>query len=153
MTTEFTVGTKKTELSTAQIKRLNEIATEVIDDFEERMHDVILDNDKKIGKLIEAAEKDGSEEEVEKAKAEGQKIADQTVTSITKTANNLEVLLEQKIEAAFKQEKLLKEIDTEFKIKVAYNIAKGTISLAKNVARLVGECRCRRDRLDERTRH
>jgi hypothetical protein len=138
VTTEFEVGDKKTELSTAQIKRLNEIASGVIDDFEDAMHGVILDKDQEIAALIDKATKSGDQGKIDTAKEAGAKIAKDTLDSITKTAGNLEKLLQEKVKAAFKADKMLKEINTEFKIKVAYNITKSTISLGRNVAQLVG---------------
>jgi hypothetical protein len=138
VTTEFEVGDKKTELSTAQIKRLNEIASGVIDDFEDAMHGVILDKDQEIAGLIGKAKASGDQDKIDAAKEAGEKIAKNTLDSITKTAGNLEKLLQEKVKAAFKADKMLKEINTEFKIKVAYNITKSTISLGRNVAQLVG---------------
>jgi hypothetical protein len=138
VTTEFTVGDKKTDVSSAQIKRLNELASGIIDDFEDAMHDVILKKDQEIAALIGKAKVDGSAAKIEAAKDAGAKIANDTLTSIKSTADKLEVLLQEKIKAAWKTDKLLKEINTEFKIKVAYNITKSTISLGRNVAQLVG---------------
>lgn len=138
VTTEFEVGKGKTELTSIQTKRLNEIASEVIDDFEEKMHDVILQKDQEIDALIQKAEKTGDPKKVELALAASEKIAKETIDSIKTTANNLEKLLQEKVKAAFKSDKILKELNTEFKIKVVYTIGKSTISLARNVTQLVG---------------
>lgn len=136
VTTEFEVGNKKTEVSSVQIKRLNEIASAVIDDFEDAMHNVILDKDKEIDALITKAEKSGDSGQMQQAIAQSEKLAKETIDSIKSTADNLEKLLQEKVKAAFKTDKILKELNTEFKIKVAYNIGKGVIKLASNAAQL-----------------
>ena len=137
VTTEFEVD-KKTELNSAQVKRLNEIASGIIDDFEDRMHDVILDKDKEIDGLLSKAQADGSQDKIDKAKEAGDKIASQTIESIRTSANNLQRLLQEKIKAAWKTEKILKEVNTEFKVAVGYNITKSTIKLGTHVVKLVG---------------
>lgn len=136
VTTEFDVGNKKTELSSVQIKRLNEIASSVIDDFEEAMHNVILDKDKEIDALITKAEKSGDSGQMQQAIAQSEKLAKETIDSIKTTADNLEKLLNEKVKAAFKTDKILKEVNTEFKIKVVYNVGKGVIKLASNAVSL-----------------
>lgn len=134
VTTNFEVGGKKTKLASSQTKRLNEIAGKILDEFEDRMHDVILDKDKEIQKLLDAAEKKKDQPAIEKAQKQGQKIADDTLTSIKSSAGQIEKLLQIEVGKAFKKEKIFKELNTEFKIKVGYRITKSTISLTKNIA-------------------
>lgn len=136
VTTTFEVGKKKTTPSPAQIKRLNAVATDIIDDFEDSLHDVILGKDREIAALLEAADKKGGDAP-KKAAAAGEKIANDTIKSVKQTTDKLEKLLQTKVGAAYKKEKIFKELDTEFKITVAYKVGKATVSVVTNVAETV----------------
>lgn len=121
------------------VKRMDKIATKVLDNYEKVCHDTIVKMDNKITGIVGKAKasKDPATE-VPKAEAEAQKITERTTAMVKKAAASVQGAIEEQVKKELAKEKNFAELLTEYKAKVVYNIGKQTISVTINVVRLVG---------------
>lgn len=123
-------------------RRMDEIASKVLDKYEDTCFETIQDMEKKIdgilGKAKVEAGKKGSKEPIEKAKVEAEKIAKTTISMVQKAAASIQGAVEQQVQKRMAKERNYAELLTEYKVKVVYNVGKETVKVAINVTRLVG---------------
>jgi hypothetical protein len=123
----------------AAVKRMNKIATAVLDKYEDTCHKTIMDMDKKITGIVgKAKASKNAAKDLPKAEAEAEKIASTTIAMVKKAAAAVQGAIEQEVQKALAKEKNFAELLLEYKIKVVYKITKETVKVTINVLKLVG---------------
>ncbi len=123
----------------AAVKRMDKIATAVLDRYENVCYKTIVDMDAKITGIVgKAKASKNAATELPKAEAEAQKMADRTIAMVKKAAAAVQGAIESEVQKALAKEKNFAELLVEYKVKVVYNIGKETVSVTINVLRLVG---------------
>lgn len=121
------------------VKRMDKIATKILDEYEKVCHDTIVKMDNKIiGIVGKAKSSKNAATEIPKAEAEAQKITESTTAMVKKAAASVQGAIEVEVKKELTKEKNFAELLTEYKVKVVYNVGKETISVTTNIVRLVG---------------
>ncbi len=136
--TSFDFGKIKKPPSAA-VKRMDKIATAVLDKYEKICNDTIKDMDNKINGIVGKAKiSKNPHEALKKAEVDAEKIAQTTTAMVKKAAAAIQSAIDQEVRKALAKEKNYAELLVEYKIKVVYNVSKETVKVTINVLRLVG---------------